>query len=30
MMMSWALTIVLCYLRHLERDGQVERVEGDR
>jgi len=26
MMMSWALTIVLCFLTHLERTGRVERV----
>ncbi len=26
MMMSWALTIMLCFLTHLERAGQVERV----
>jgi glyoxylase-like metal-dependent hydrolase (beta-lactamase superfamily II) len=26
MMMSWALTIVLCFLNHLERSGRVERV----
>lgn len=25
-MMSWALTIVLCFLTHLERTGRVERV----
>ncbi len=26
MMMSWALTIMLCFLTHLERLGRVERV----
>ena len=26
MMMSWALTIVLCFLTHLERAGRVERL----
>jgi glyoxylase-like metal-dependent hydrolase (beta-lactamase superfamily II) len=26
MMMSWALTIMLCFLTHLERAGKVERV----
>jgi glyoxylase-like metal-dependent hydrolase (beta-lactamase superfamily II) len=26
MMMSWALTLMLCYLTHLERTGRVERV----
>jgi glyoxylase-like metal-dependent hydrolase (beta-lactamase superfamily II) len=26
MMMSWALTIMLCFLTHLERAGRVERV----
>ncbi|HZO60332.1 MAG TPA: MBL fold metallo-hydrolase [Solirubrobacterales bacterium] len=26
MMMSWALTVMLCFLTHLERAGQVERV----
>src|SRR5204862_8020710 len=25
-MMSWALTIMLCFLTHLERAGRVERV----
>jgi glyoxylase-like metal-dependent hydrolase (beta-lactamase superfamily II) len=25
-MMSWALTIMLCYLRHLEATGRAERV----
>jgi hypothetical protein len=28
MMMSWALTITLCFLSHLERGGQVERVSS--
>jgi glyoxylase-like metal-dependent hydrolase (beta-lactamase superfamily II) len=28
MMMSWALTIMLCFLTHLERAGQVERVSS--
>jgi hypothetical protein len=27
-MMSWALTIMLCYLGHLEATGRVERVSG--
>ena len=27
-MMSWALTIMLCYLRHLEATGSAERVSG--
>jgi glyoxylase-like metal-dependent hydrolase (beta-lactamase superfamily II) len=26
MMMTWALTLVLCFLTHLERAGRVERV----
>jgi hypothetical protein len=26
MMTSWLLTMVLCYLTHLERAGKVERV----
>ena len=25
-MMGWALTIMLCFLTHLERTGRVERV----
>jgi glyoxylase-like metal-dependent hydrolase (beta-lactamase superfamily II) len=29
MMMSWALTIMLCFLTHLERLGRVERVTSD-
>jgi glyoxylase-like metal-dependent hydrolase (beta-lactamase superfamily II) len=29
MMMSWLLTIVLCFLTHLEREGQVERLAPD-
>jgi glyoxylase-like metal-dependent hydrolase (beta-lactamase superfamily II) len=28
MMMSWALTIMLCFLAHLERAGRVERVRS--
>jgi glyoxylase-like metal-dependent hydrolase (beta-lactamase superfamily II) len=28
MMMSWALTIMLCFLTHLERAGRVERVRS--
>jgi glyoxylase-like metal-dependent hydrolase (beta-lactamase superfamily II) len=28
MMMSWALTIMLCFLSHLEREGRVERVSS--
>jgi glyoxylase-like metal-dependent hydrolase (beta-lactamase superfamily II) len=28
MMMSWALTIMLCFLSHLERAGRVERVSS--
>ena len=28
MMMSWALTIMLCFLTHLEREGRVERVSS--
>ena len=27
-MMSWALTIMLCFLTHLERGGRVERVRS--
>ena len=27
-MMSWALTIMLCFLTHLERAGRVERVKS--
>jgi glyoxylase-like metal-dependent hydrolase (beta-lactamase superfamily II) len=27
-MMSWALTIMLCFLAHLERAGRVERVRS--
>jgi glyoxylase-like metal-dependent hydrolase (beta-lactamase superfamily II) len=26
--MSWGLSLTLCYLRHLELQGQVERVDG--
>ena len=29
MMVSWGLSEVLCYLRHLELDGQIVRVEGE-
>jgi glyoxylase-like metal-dependent hydrolase (beta-lactamase superfamily II) len=29
MMMSWVLTITLCFLTHLEHRGQVERVSGN-
>ena len=28
MMMSWALTIMLCFLSHLERAGRVEKVSS--
>jgi glyoxylase-like metal-dependent hydrolase (beta-lactamase superfamily II) len=28
MMMSWALTVTLCFLSHLERAGRVERVSA--
>jgi glyoxylase-like metal-dependent hydrolase (beta-lactamase superfamily II) len=28
MMMSWALTIMLCFLTHLEREGRVERLRS--
>ena len=28
MMMSWALTITLCFLSHLERAGRVEKVSS--
>jgi glyoxylase-like metal-dependent hydrolase (beta-lactamase superfamily II) len=28
MMIGWALTIMLCYLVHLERTGQAERVRS--
>ena len=28
MMMSWALTIMLCFLTHLERSGRVERIRS--
>ena len=28
MMMSWALTIMLCFLTHLEQTGRVERVRS--
>ncbi len=28
MMISWALTIMLCFLAHLEREGRVERVSS--
>ncbi len=28
MMMSWALTITLCFLAHLERGGRVERLSS--
>jgi glyoxylase-like metal-dependent hydrolase (beta-lactamase superfamily II) len=28
MMMSWALTVTLCFLTHLERAGRVERVRS--
>jgi glyoxylase-like metal-dependent hydrolase (beta-lactamase superfamily II) len=28
MMMSWALTIMLCFLAHLERGGRVERIRS--
>ncbi len=27
-MMSWALTIMLCYLGHLEATGRAERVSA--
>jgi hypothetical protein len=27
MMMSWLLTMALCYLTHLERRGRAERVK---
>jgi glyoxylase-like metal-dependent hydrolase (beta-lactamase superfamily II) len=29
MMASWLLTMVLCFLTHLEREGRVERVPPD-
>jgi glyoxylase-like metal-dependent hydrolase (beta-lactamase superfamily II) len=29
MMLGWLLTIALCFLSHLERTGQVERVTSD-
>jgi glyoxylase-like metal-dependent hydrolase (beta-lactamase superfamily II) len=29
MMISWGLSEVLCYLRHLELSGDAERVEGE-
>ena len=28
MMTSWLLTMVLCYLTHLERSGRAERVKS--
>jgi glyoxylase-like metal-dependent hydrolase (beta-lactamase superfamily II) len=28
MMMSWALTIMLCFLTHLEREGRAERIRS--
>jgi hypothetical protein len=28
MMVSWGLSEVLCYLRHLELSGQATKVEG--
>ena len=28
-MMGWALTIMLCFLTHLERTGRAERVRPD-
>jgi glyoxylase-like metal-dependent hydrolase (beta-lactamase superfamily II) len=29
MMVSWGLSEALCYLRHLELEGQVEKVESE-
>ena len=29
MMLSWGLTETLCYLRHLERRGEADTVEGE-
>ncbi len=29
MMVSWGLSEVLCYLRHLELSGEAARVEGE-
>ena len=29
MMVSWGLSEVLCYLRHLERAGEAAQVEGE-
>jgi hypothetical protein len=29
MMVNWGLSETLCYLRHLERLGEVEKVEED-
>ncbi len=29
MMVNWGLSETLCYLRHLEKLGEVEKVEDD-
>jgi hypothetical protein len=29
MMIGWGLSEALCYLRHMELGGEVERLDGD-